>query len=182
LCINCLWIIIPSGDGQRVSVERQGREGRVKVKHLAEHIDVIPTLAAWVYDQWGHWMSPQATLETLVAKFEGRTVPGRIPETFVAMEGKVPLGTASLVAHDLPERMDLSPWLAAVYVAPEARSRGIGSALVRAVMDEALALGEEALYLFTPDKARFYSRLGWQVLEYGEHHGTDVTVMVYAFE
>jgi GNAT superfamily N-acetyltransferase len=154
----------------------------LEVKHLAEHPDVIPTLAAWVYDQWGHWMSPDTTPETLAAKFEGRTVPGRIPETFVAMEGEVPLGTASLVAHDLAERRDLSPWLAAVYVAPDCRNQGVGSALVRAVMDEALALGVEALYLFTPDKMRFYGRLGWKVLEHREHHGTDVTVMVYEFE
>jgi len=109
-------------------------------------------------------------------------MPGCIPETFVAVEGEVPLGTASLVAHDLAERMDLSPWLAAVYVAPEFRNRGVGSSLVRAVMDAALALGEEVLYLFTPDKARFYGRLGWGVLEHREHHGTDVTVMVYEFE
>jgi GNAT superfamily N-acetyltransferase len=154
----------------------------VEVKHLAEHPDVIPTLADWVYDQWGHWMSSETTPEMLAAKFEKRAVPGRIPGTLVAMEDGEPLGTASLVAHDLPERVDLSPWLAAVYVAPEFRGQGIGSALVRAVMDAALALGVEVLYLFTPDKARFYGRLGWQVLEHREHHGTDVTVMVYEFE
>ena len=109
-------------------------------------------------------------------------MPGQIPETFVAVEDGEPLGTASLVAHDLAERMDLSPWLAAVYVAPEFRNRGVGSALVQAVMDEALALGVEELYLFTPDKMSFYGRLGWKVLELREHHGTDVTVMVYEFD
>ncbi|MBN1812726.1 MAG: GNAT family N-acetyltransferase [Anaerolineae bacterium] len=154
----------------------------MKVKHLAAHLDAVPTLAAWVYDQWGHWMSPATTPETLCREFERRAVQGRIPETFVAMEDGVPVGTASLVAHDLAERMDLSPWLAAVYVAPEFRNQGVGSALVRAVMDETLALGVEELYLFTPDKMSFYSRLGWKVLEHREHHGTDVTVMMYEFE
>ena len=154
----------------------------MKVRHLAEHPDVIPTLAVWVYAQWGHWMSPDTTPATLCRAFERGTVPGQIPETFVAMEDGVPVGTSSLVAHDMAARMDLSPWLAAVYVAPEFRNRGVGSALVRAVMDEALALGVEELYLFTPDKMSFYSRLGWKVLEHREHHGTDVTVMAYEFE
>jgi GNAT superfamily N-acetyltransferase len=154
----------------------------MEIEHLSQHRDAIPTLAKWVYEQWGHWMVPDTTLETVIGEFERRAVPGRIPETFVAVGDGEPLGTASLVAHDLTQRADLSPWLAAVYVAPEFRNRGVGSALVRAVMDEALALGVEALYLFTPDKARFYGRLGWQVLEYREHHGRDVTVMVYAFE
>jgi GNAT superfamily N-acetyltransferase len=154
----------------------------MQVKHLAEHPDAIPTLAKWVYDQWGHWMPPEATQKTLAREFKRRAVPGQIPETFVAVRDSQPLGTASLVAHDLAERMDLSPWLAAVYVAPEARNRGIGSALVRAVMDEALALGVEELYLFTPDKMNFYSRLGWKVLERRQHRGRDITVMVYEFE
>jgi predicted N-acetyltransferase YhbS len=154
----------------------------MKIEHLAEYPNVAPTLAAWVYDQWGHWMPLDTTLETLCRAFERRTVQGQIPETFIAIEDGNPLGTASLVAHDLAERRDLSPWLAAVYVAPKFRNRGVGSALVRAVMDEALALDVEAVYLFTPDKMNFYSRLGWQVLEHRQHHGTDVTVMVYEFE
>jgi len=153
----------------------------MEVKHLADRPEAIPTLAAWVYDQWGHWMSPDATPETLAREFEKRTIPGCIPETFVAVEGDAPLGTASLVAHDLPTRMDLSPWLAAVYVAPEFRDRGVGSALVQAVMDEAQALGVERLYLFTPEKMSFYGRLEWQVLERTKHRGRDVTVMVYEF-
>jgi GNAT superfamily N-acetyltransferase len=154
----------------------------MKVKHLAEHPDAIPVLAAWVYDQWGHWMPPDTTPETLRREFSRRTVQGQIPETFVAVKDSEPVGTASLVVHDLAERKDLSPWLAAVYVAPDSRNRGIGSALVRAVMDEAMAFGAEELYLFTPDKMSFYSRLGWKVLEHRKHHGTDVTVMMYEFE
>ena len=48
-------------------------------------------------------------------------------------------------------------------------------------MDEARTLGVQALYLFTPDRMRFYDRMGWKVLEHREHHDTDVTVMVYEF-
>ena len=153
----------------------------MKIEHLAVHSRVIPILATWVYDEWGHWMEPDATPETLVTTFEERTVRGQIPETFVAVQDGKPLGTASLVLHDMAARMDLSPWLAAVYVAPEFRNRGIGSALVGAVMDEAKALGVQDLYLFTPDRMRFYGRLGWKVLEHRAHQGADVTVMVYEF-
>jgi GNAT superfamily N-acetyltransferase len=154
----------------------------MEVGHLTKHREVIPTLAMWVYGEWGHWMGADATPQTLVAAYEERTIRGRIPETFVAVEDGEPVGTASLVVHDMAARRDLSPWLAAVYVAPEFRNRGIGSTLVRAVMDEAKALGVEELYLFTPDRMRFYGRLGWQDLEHREYHGTDVTVMVYGFQ
>lgn len=153
----------------------------MRIEHLTEHKEVIPTLAAWVYGEWGHWMEPEVTPEDLAMTFERRTVQGQIPETFVAVESGELLGTASLVTHDMAARTDLSPWLAAVYVAPGFRNRGIGSALVAAVMEEASALGAQDLYLFTPDRMRFYGRLGWKVLEHREHHGNDVTVMVYEF-
>jgi GNAT superfamily N-acetyltransferase len=153
----------------------------MRIEHLAKHKEAIPTLAAWVYGEWRHWMEPDITPQALTTAFERRTVQGQIPETFVAVESGEPLGTASLVTHDMEARRDLSPWLGAVYVSPESRNRGIGSALVAALMDEASALGVQDLYLFTPDRMRFYGRLGWKELEHREHHGTDVTVMVYEF-
>ena len=47
------------------------------------------------------------------------------------------------------------------------------------VMREAELLGLERLYLLTPNKERFYSRLGWKVLEYTHYRGEDVVIMVY---
>jgi GNAT superfamily N-acetyltransferase len=52
-----------------------------------------------------------------------------------------------LVAHDMDTRMDLSPWLAGVFVAPHHRRRGVGAALVQRIIDEATGLGVEQLYL-----------------------------------
>lgn len=151
----------------------------MKIEHLAQHSDAIPTLAAWAYEEWGHLMRPGTTVEDLCASFEGRTQRHRIPQTFVAVADDEVVGTASLVEHDLPTRRDLSPWLAAVYVAPASRRRGVGSALVEAVVEEASTLGIDTLYLFTPDRMSFYSRLGWRVLERTEHHGREVAIMVY---
>ena len=135
-------------------------------------------LAEWVQAEWGHLL-PQRTDEMLVAKFQQRTTPHIIPESFVAVAGDRPIGMASLVADDMTTRPDLSPWLAAVYVVPEFRNRGVGSSLVRAVMEEAAALGLKRLYLFTPDQMAFYRRLGWRTLERTNYRGEDVVIMVY---
>ena len=124
-------------------------------------------------------MLPDVTFEALVSEFEERTVDHKIPETFVAVKDTKLVGMASIVKHDMSTRKDLSPWLAAVYVAPEFRNRGIGSRLVRTVMQEADTLGLEMLYLFTPNRIRFYSRLGWKVLEYTRYRGENVAIMLY---
>ena len=77
--------------------------------------------------------------------------------------------------------MDLSPWLAGVFVSPEHRQHGIGSALVRRVAEDAWMLGVHRLYLYTPSVEKFYLRLGWSVVERTGYRGVDVVVMCYDF-
>jgi N-acetylglutamate synthase-like GNAT family acetyltransferase len=151
----------------------------IEIVNLAARLHVAPTLAGWILAQWPHFLSPDATLETLAARLAERTTPHTIPETFVAFEGAQPIGMASLVKYDMEARRGLSPWLAGVYVLSQFRNRGIGSRLVQVVMQEARALGIERLYLFTPDKMSFYERLGWHTIERTEYHGVDVTIMSY---
>ena len=150
----------------------------MRIEHLAEHVTAIPTLALWVQTEWGHLL-PDATFETLAAQFEQRTTHHVIPETFVAVENDKVVGMASIVANDMSTRKELSPWLAAVYVDSGFRGRGIGSKLVLAVMQEAETLDVERIYLITPDRMSFYSRLGWKVLENTEYRGENVAIMWY---
>lgn len=82
-----------------------------------------------------------------------------------------------LVAHDMDTRKELSPWLAGVFVAPDYRRHGLGTALVRRAVDDATALGVRRLYLYTPTIELFYSRLGWSLVERTRYRGTDVVIM-----
>ena len=151
----------------------------VRIEHLAEHHEEVPTVARWLMEQWGH-LCPNVGYEEFVATMERRTAHHQIPQTFVALEDGVLIGTASLIEHDVPTRAELTPWLASVYVDPRFRKRGIGSALVRAVLQEARNLGLEKLYLITPDQVPFYRRQGWQEMEEIVYRGEAVTIMVYA--
>ena len=157
---------------------KQGNLPAIIIEHLAKHMAEIPTLAMWVHEEWGHLL-PDTTLEAFISDFENRTTPGQIPETFVALADDKPLGMASLVKHDMLTRKDLSPWLASVYVPPNSRNGGVGSRLVKAVMQEAEAMGVEKFFLFTPDRVKFYQRQGWKVLEEYHYRGEEVVIMVY---
>lgn len=148
----------------------------LRVVPLREHPQAIEQLALWHFAQWGP-ANPVNNVERRIARLQGHLVPGRVPQTFVALDDELLLGSASLVAADLPSRDDLSPWLASVYVNPPQRGRGVGAALVNRVADEARALGLPTLYLFTPDRAAFYARLGWTIVEHDEWNATPVTVM-----
>ena len=70
-----------------------------------------------------------------------------------------------------------NPWLASVYVRPEARRRGIAGLLVRAGEDAARRLGFARLYLFTASVPALYAGLGWQARETRDYRGERITVM-----
>jgi GNAT superfamily N-acetyltransferase len=146
------------------------------IDYLTNQLSFIPTLADWHHHQFRH-LSPGSTVERCISKLSAQPGGRKIPTTVVAVEGGQPLGSASLVAQDMAIRPDYSPWLASVFVAPEFRRRGIGSALVGRIVEEARALGVRRLFLYTPDKESFYTRLGWRTLEWVDYRHHHVAVM-----
>jgi GNAT superfamily N-acetyltransferase len=72
-----------------------------------------------------------------------------MPRTFILLANSEPVGTASLAAHDLDERPDLTPWLAGVFVVPHARGRGYAAHLISAVEQEARIASISTLWLYT---------------------------------
>ena len=157
-----------------------GTQSTYRIEYLADHPSFAPTLATWSQQQWGH-LSPHVTYEMRLAEFEKMAVRQAVPLAFVAIGEDAPVGMASIVEHDMRTRMELTPWLASVYVSPVYRNRGIGSLLVQRVMQEAAAMGITRLYLFTPDRMSFYRRLGWEAGERVGYRGEQVTIMSYDF-
>jgi N-acetylglutamate synthase-like GNAT family acetyltransferase len=62
-------------------------------------------------------------------------------------------------------------------VAPAWRRRGIGSKLVRRLVERARELGVETLYLYTPDQDQLYERLGWETVERLDYRDEEVVLM-----
>jgi GNAT superfamily N-acetyltransferase len=147
----------------------------MRIDYLSEHPEFIPTLAGWHQEEWARFSSHR-TVEERIERYRGF---GRraVPTAFVAFEGSEPMGSANLVAHDMETRMQLTPWLASVYVAPGFRRRGIAAGLCERVVEEARALGFEKLYLFTPDQEAFYAKRGWKTLERAEYRHHTVVIM-----
>jgi GNAT superfamily N-acetyltransferase len=78
------------------------------------------------------------------------------------IEGQ-PAGSCLFVREEIDPKHDLTPWLAALYVAPEFRNRRIASALVGAIEQHARSVGCGELHLYTITAEPLYARLGWTV-------------------
>ena len=88
-----------------------------------------------------------------------------------------PAGSCLFVREEIDPKHDLTPWLAALYVAPEYRKRGIASALVRAVEQHARGVGCKQLYLYTITAELLYAKLGWIMRERFDWHGEKFVLM-----
>jgi N-acetylglutamate synthase-like GNAT family acetyltransferase len=150
----------------------------MRIEYLADRPDALPTLARWKHKEWGH-LRPGDTVEKRQARLADTSNRDGIPLTVVAHEGEDVLGSASLIAHDMETRMELTPWLAGVYVGEAFRRRGIGAELVRRIMSEAGKLKVPLLYLYTVHSERFYAALGWTFLERTSYLEQDVVIMTY---
>lgn len=133
------------------------------IADLFERPELIPTVARWIHAEF--WADKDVhTPASLAALFALATQPNVIPLSLVALSSGEPVGTINLIENDDEGRRHLRPWLAALYVVPDQRCRGIGSSLVRALQKRAASMGIERMYLGT-DNPGFYLRLGAVVHE-----------------
>ena len=117
----------------------------------------------WLWREFGADALPRAFFASIV---EHSQTPGALPITFVAVEGERLLGTVGLRRCDLISRQDLYPWMAALYVAPEARGQGLAGKLQQHVIGYARAQGYTELFLYSACRD-FYERFGWQYIGEG---------------
>lgn len=124
-------------------------------RNIRECPAIQDTVAGWLWSFWGNPRNFEF-YRSLVA----HCMESDIPLVYVAFLDGTPAGAVALLHADLFSRQDLFPWMADLYVCPEFRSMGIGSALQDFIIEKAKALGYREIYLYTPLKG-YYEKKGW---------------------
>ena len=154
----------------------------VSIDLLADHIGFAPAIARWHFDEWNP-VDSDVTVEDVALRLSTWANRQTMPVTYVAVEHGVPLGSASLVVHDMAPPAagceSLTPWLSGVYVVPERRGTGLGPPVVAACETMAARLGYPEIYLFTGARTaqHFYLPMGWRILDVVSYESRPVTVM-----
>ncbi len=139
--------------------------GPVTVHLLA---DIPRHIAAVGHMRWQEWGRPPEPVEEafwveVTAREAGR---GGLPITWVAVDAAgEALGAVALIAYDIAERRDRSPWLAGMIVRADRRRQGTGRRLVARLEDWARAQGYQRLWVATGPAAPFYQACGWELSE-----------------
>lgn len=148
----------------------------MEILPLADKMECIAELAQLHHAEWQH-LSPSLTLQQRAQRISEATGHNGIPSIFIAVSESQLIGSAALVANDMDINLELSPWLAAVYVKETFRRQGVASALIARCEAEAQRVGVSALYLYTEFATKLYEDLGWRQMEQCEYKGVAVNVL-----
>jgi len=143
------------------------------ISDLRQRPEFFDTVADRIWRAW--WQDSGLPLQYISGRLHENLNAEPIPIALVAHDGVAFLGTASVIASDLAERPQYTPWVAAVWVEPQHRSRGVGSAMVERAAHDCFALGIGRAYLCARSaRSGFYEKLGWIPIEtdVGEHRLT----------
>src|SRR5258708_2286769 len=141
------------------------------ISDLRQRPDFFDTVAIRIWQAW--WEASGTPLDYISGRLRENMEAAPIPFALVAHDGGTFLGTSSVIASDLAERPELTPWVEAVWVEEQAHRHGVGAALVDRAAQDCFALGVSRIYLCArPRMTGFYEGLGWTLSErkIGRHH------------
>lgn len=147
---------------------------KIRIQPLEERY--IDPLAAWHHRQWQH-LDSSVNEATRRAGLTEHCQSAKLPMTFIALDNDQLVGSICLVAEEIPDRPQYSPWISRIYVSPEHRGKSIGKALIDRANDVLRQQGHSALYLLTEDKAPYYARMGWRTVEDYQLNNHSVEIM-----
>tara|TARA_Y100000588_G_scaffold381219_2_gene466484 strand:- start:297 stop:818 length:522 start_codon:yes stop_codon:yes gene_type:complete len=148
-----------------------------RIEYLIDYPQHLETVAQWEYVQW-QLLHPGSVMHGWVNALRRKLGRSQIPLTLVMMDGDEPIGAISLIVNGNPRRVDLTPWLASLYVEPSWRGKGLGQALMTRGAREAKALGYEMVYLETTETQQlFYAKFGWKLIDRILEQGQESLIM-----
>ncbi len=137
---------------------------RIETRQLADCPEQLTTVGSWVWEQW--WQRRTPTPAHVIELLRTHAAIDRVPYTVGGLVDGVPVGSCSVIENDCVHRPQYAPWVAAVYVTPALRNRGVASAILQTAAQIAVRAGVTGLYIdCLAATAPVYERNGWTILE-----------------
>lgn len=111
------------------------------ITNLFRHPQLIQAVAQMIHDEFWVDVKYGVSVADLVGHLQTANTSNHIPLSLIALVDGELAECVNLIENDDTQRAHLRPWLAAMVVRADLRGQGIGSALIKALLDEVRALG-----------------------------------------
>lgn len=137
---------------------------KFNIFHLVDVPESIAALAEMYVQEWLPYYGPDGPGDASADLFASCNRDD-VPLVLVAMNkvGDV-IGTGALKSHSLGAELDEGPWLAALVVSPTSRRRGVGTAIMGALIEKARQLGFQSVYISTDASDHLLKNQNWRHL------------------
>jgi len=134
----------------------------IALKQLSDCPEHLETVALWMYNEW--WNKRCESPEIVLSQLRTHKKLDAVPYNIVAL-GE-PVGSCCVIENDCIHRPEYAPWVAAVYVRPEFRRRGIASMILQEAASIAARAGVKCLFIdCLALTAPVYEKNGWAIHE-----------------
>lgn len=149
----------------------------MRIEPLARHQHFLSGIASRLHSEWGD-QPPWETISRIEARLEHGSSTQTFPHTLVGIDPDGSwIATGSVKQRELSSHPEKEYWIGEIFVLPNCRGRGLGSALTNLLARYAFGHGVCNLFLYTPDQQDLYSRLGWKVIGQEVVHNERVFIM-----
>lgn len=91
-----------------------------------------------------------------------------LPQWYIMEKEDLIIGCAGLITNDFISRMDLYPWICAIFIDEKYRGNNYGSLFLEKAKNDAIGAGFKYLYLCT-SHIGYYERYGFKYIGQGYH-------------
>ena len=148
----------------------------IRIKLLADHFHFSDIIEKWYKDEWYQSYGSEGPWDAR-KEIEGCCNRDKLPIGLVAIDNDAIYGTVALKRRSA-SHTNLTPWLTALYVAPEMRGKGVGRKLVNNVEKLAKNLGYGKIYARSGTAVKFFKQLGWSPMDKTMFQGQELTIFI----
>lgn len=149
---------------------------KMSIISIREHIDYKEEAISYFQKSWPD--IPPVIYKDCID--HSITAKDSLPQWYLLeKEGQV-IGCAGLITNDFISRMDLYPWVCALFIDPAQRNNDYGALLIEKAKQDAREAGFKNLYLCT-DHVGYYEKKGFKYIGQG-YHPWDATSRIYEID